>query len=153
MLRRRVHRGLCHPAASIRCLHTPPKPTTPPLAVARLREAAQAEGLRQVQPAETFPDSTELLERHFVFGTLAVRASSTRALPPLRAPVHPGLGLRHYWPEAEGTAGLMRVGGAGCAQGAGVLRCEYWLDAANERAWLIADASTVSHGPHSTTHS
>ena len=49
------------------------------------------------------------------------------------------------------AAGLMRVGGAGCAQGAGVLRCEYWLDAANERAWLIADASTVSHGPHSTT--
>ena len=45
----------------------------------------------------------------------------------------------------------MRVGGAGCAQGAGVLRCEYWLDAANERAWLIADASAVSHGPHSTT--
>ena len=45
----------------------------------------------------------------------------------------------------------MRVGGAGCAQGAGVLRCEYWLDAANERAWLIADASTVSHDPHSTT--
>ena len=41
----------------------------------------------------------------------------------------------------------MRVGGAGCAQGAGVLRCEYWLDAANERAWLIADASAVSHDP------
>ena len=77
MLRRRVHRGLCHHAASIRCLHTPPNPPPPlpppPLAVARLREAAQAEGLREVQPAETFPDSTELLERHFVFGTLAVR--------------------------------------------------------------------------------
>jgi len=72
MLRRRVHRGLGHPAASLRCLHTPPKPTTPPLAVAWLREAAQAEGLREVQPAETFPDSAELLERHFVFGTLAV---------------------------------------------------------------------------------
>ena len=93
MLRRRVHRGLCHPAASIRCLHTPPKPTTPPLAVARLREAAQAEGLRQVQPAETFPDSTELLERHFVFGTLAVRLFTPAA----------GLGLRH-WPEAEGSS-------------------------------------------------
>ena len=44
----------------------------------------------------------------------------------------------------------MRVGGAGCAQGAGVLRCEYWLDAANERAWLIADASAVSHDPSTT---
>ena len=32
-----------------------------------------------------------------------------------------------------------------------MLRCEYWLDAANERAWLIADTSTVSQDPHSAT--